>query len=78
MNTISQIVPEMPKSANEDMIQWANEFNRNLQTMCSHIVDGSVDRQYPEVIDLLQKQYEELRDEINTLKQEIEDLQRTE
>ena len=75
MSSISRIVPEMPKSANGDMIQWAKQFDHNLQEMRSNVNSG-FGRQYTEVNNLLQKQHIELQNEINKLKQEINDLQK--
>ena len=76
-NSISQIVPTMPESTNEDMKQWAIKFDSNLKSMCSNI-DSGFSRQYTEVHHLLQKKNKELQDEIDKLKQEIDDLQKTE
>ena len=74
-DSISQIVPAMPESTNEDMKQWAIKFDSNLKSMCSSI-DSGFGRQYTEVNHLLQKQHIELQNEINKLKQEINDLQK--
>ena len=74
---ISHIVPEMPKSANEDMQQWAKQLDHNLRAMRSTVNSG-FGRQYTEVNNLLKQQNMDLRNEINKLKQEINNLQKIE
>ena len=76
MSSISQIVPAIPQSANREMIGWATELDANLRSMFEQI--NEVFDKLREIDHRTQIRIGSLNDEIAKLKQEIDDLQRTE
>ena len=61
------IVPKLPKDSREDMVEWAEQLNHNLETLEDRTNSGFNDRDM---------KYKKLQDLIQNIEKEIDDLKK--